>query len=112
VIVNPFAPPFDLTPFKPDLPVWTMRLTDDEFDGLLCSVAWTDEAGLESHHWRHDWFREDGRTVAVVEMTLRGYLRAHVREVKAMNPFYEAARMDFVRAWEAAHGPTTQETTP
>lgn len=104
--INPFCPVTDLASLTPDLPVWTMRMSDRRFNlkGVLCEVAWTGDGPMNGHPWLDPFLASPDRVIEPLSMPLSEYLRLHAVEHRPINPNHEHARAEFFRAWREMHG--------
>jgi hypothetical protein len=105
----------DVGPLRPDLTVYTLRLTrawGDDCDNL-CDVCWTTAAEVESHHWRRTDppdprdegvdFSDMEMQAEVLTMTFGEYVGRHCWEIRGMNPFFDLGRSEFLDKWRAHH---------
>ncbi len=79
----------------PERKVFTIRLTDDMVENLLCDMCWTDIREVRQHFW----YKESGAIVKCVEMTFEEYIDKHRNELQGMNPFWMDGRIEFYYAW-------------
>lgn len=61
-------------------------------DDMLCDYAWTKRQETAGHFWH----RVDYIDCETIKLPFVEYLRRHVNEIPATNPFWDVSRLEFV----------------